>query len=238
MKKLICFLMAGVTMTAAVFSDSFFDDIDFSQYVEGGISKTERSVEDTLISVDAAYGFDLENNQCDFAVKLNKDIFDFTYSNKSWFFFQDYKYMDLSYGLCGDFHYLRYFDILTEYDLIAGTCFAIDFPLKYRFSCTSGYHFKTQWNDGINFRNKWHTIMASLEFSKMFYNGAEILFAFTSHDRFRFPLFVSPSWILEGAWNQKSWRYSAAVQVRVCDEFTTAPYADMIVFRTGVKYSF
>ncbi len=237
MKKLTCAVFCAV-LSANIFSQSFFSGLKFNQYVEGGISKTERSVEDTLISADAAYGFDFENNNFDFAFKINSSFFDFTYSNESWFIFQDFKYMDLSYGLCGNLHCLRYFDILTEYDLIAGTCFAIDFPLNYRFSCTSGYHFKSQWNDGLNLRNRWHTIMASLTFSKLFKNGAEILFSYASHDKFRFPLFLSPSWILEGAYNYKSWRYSAAVQVRVCDEFTTAPYADMIVFRSGVKYSF
>jgi len=216
--------------------------LSFDQYVETGAGYTSvKSLEHNLPCVTMAYGFRLNDINCEFAFQSNSDTFDFSYTNHSWIITSPHDNFTINYGLFGDIHYQRYKDISSTYDMDGG--FGAKWNFKDNSSCylTCGYGIKSQHIDAVYdyvgaIYSHW--ISASLNYTKFWDNGCEFSFDFASHDKYRYPIFISPSYIFTFAYNFSDYRVFTSTQVRVCDEFTTAPYVDLIVFRLGLRYNF
>ena len=231
-----------ILSAAVLFFSVCVNAVSFKQYFETGIGwNAARSVEEDLVNSTFGYGFDLEGINCDFAVQANEDIFDFTYTNFSWLLKTEYSFLNLSYGMCGNIHMQYYYSVSTTYDLVGGFCFKTESRNNFTFTATTGYGLKSTGIfalEDYEGRLYSHWFAASILFDKVWENGFEASFSMTTHDNFRFPVFISPSYIFEAAWNYGEMRLSCSAQIRFADQFTVAPYMDMVVLRTGLRYRF
>ncbi|MCR5607397.1 MAG: hypothetical protein K6F69_11355, partial [Treponema sp.] len=146
---------------------------------------------------------------------------------------------NLYYGAGLLYHFQNYDSISNENDFIIDSCFKISTNKHFSFLIKGGFHFKL--TDVFVLDDYLTDKCPSLVFyfEKLFDNGMEIYWNFGSHDNYRYPLFVSPQYTFGLAYTSRNKiRISADGEIRFSDQFTTAPYVNMLVLRSSFRVSF
>ena len=168
----------------------------------------------------------------------NEVLFDVTAAGEWWVFRQDLDRCSLLYGLDAVYHYQRFqYNGITmshENDVMADFCFSLVTKNRFSFLIRTGYGSKISVLPALEETIFDVTPCVFVGFSKSIAQF-EVLFSVGTHTDYRYPLFCSPDYALEVAYNTKSgFRPSLKGDVRINDQFTTAPYINRIALTAKV----
>lgn len=240
MRKFISGIFLFLSFHAFAFDFSkrnVFVQLDLNYFAERGI---ERDI--TAFSFEAGV---IENKFKFLAgTHFYEDVFDFTtcfeyYPNLT-FWKRDFGDIFLGFGFT--YHFQNYFHYMAENDFILDTSFNIKTKNNFIFSQGCGFAVKDSQVYAIknNVPHLWdYYLTPFISFRKIWQNGMEASLGCFSHEMYRYPLFISPSYTFGIGYNFDSGlRLFSEATARISDGFTTAPYLDRVSFRFSVRYLF
>lgn len=138
------------------------------------------------------------------------------------------------------YHFQRYFDLYSENDAVFETIFRYCYKKFFELKSLFGGGYKIALIDDVKNRTvQDKTLSERLSFILHFQNGAEFCFETGSHDLYRYPLFLSPDYLLGAAFNfENGFRISTDISVRFRDQFVVAPYIDRYSWNLKLRYTF
>lgn len=221
-----------------------FSSFCFSeQWLEYSFGKSSNiGIERNSFYEGLEYKLNLKKIETFAGIQINEYCFDTTLYFSIWPWLLEFENHSISFGFQNIYHYLYWTDYLKENDFIIKPYFALNTNENFKLLFSMGYGFKLsqipELKDDVPYL-KDNTIYSSLFLDKTWENGFELYLDCSSHDTYRYPLFVSPQWTFGTAWTfQNKIRLKADYEIRVCDMFTTRHYVDSKIFRSGVRFIF
>lgn len=196
----------------------------------------------------AEYGAFWEQTKLLAGVQANSDVCDFTVGGA---FFPSLFNLESArkkfyFGVCGIYHFQRQSAIASENDFLLTGDFNLFCECGFSFKFQFGYGFKGTKVDAVYdyVGFIWDkTFVISLDFQKEWGDGWEAHIRGASHSLYRYPLFVSPIYDfgLSKSFPDSygnSFQVGGDFELRITDEFTTAPYINGVALRLSVRYLF
>ncbi len=160
---------------------------------------------------------------------------------KWWVFTQELDYCTLRYGLDAVYHYEHFrYDgesITKENDFLADICFSLTMENDFSFNICSGYGAKLSFLPALEKPIVDFTPCVYIGVSKRFASAYELSFSSATHTFYRYPLFCSPDYTLTFSYTSSNGVCgSLSGDVRINDQFTTAPYINRIALTASLLF--
>ncbi len=164
--------------------------------------------------------------------QVGGDCFDWT-TSLSWFpLYSLRETTSWHFGLESIHHFQDYYGITFENDFVNYFCIRWFWYSGFQLDIKTGYHAKIARIYALEENLVNHNPALYLGMSKSFENGLELYTSASSHNSFRYQLFLEPHWILGLAWNfPQGLRPAFEIEATDTDFLATTLYVRSLQFR-------
>lgn len=221
MKRQFLIVTALFFLSGALFAQDINHSVEFhfTKYFDTGI-------ENSNIGAGLSYFLDSEKVNLKATFNGSNVAFDFT-TYAFYFPFSIHGKSTHRFGLQGIIHLENYFEYFFETDLLANLCYKFETQTGFSILATGGLTFNNSVIHGLDQSLNQFSASISLKLMQKIFDRASIYFSVSSFDDFRYPIFVTPSYLLGFDFDvTPKIKLGIEALVRARDQFTTAPYID------------
>ena len=181
------------------------------------------------------YRLDLAPYEGTVGFQSSGKISDITLSSTWWLVRSEHRWRTWEFGVETLYHYQHYEGVYGEHDLLLYYCMRQRRDNGFEFVLKNGGTLKAANLYVVDeiITNK--SFIGAVQVGKTWQNGFELYTSVASHDRYRYPLFFSPRFIVGSALTlggaNGCFRPSLELEAGFTDFFTTAVYVDTLLVR-------